>query len=30
MMLIEQCRGEAADAGNRWSARDVDLALYVL
>jgi hypothetical protein len=30
MMLIEQCRAEAADAGHRWSARDVDLALYIL
>jgi len=27
MMLIEQCRADGADAGNRWSARDVDLAL---
>jgi len=30
MMLIEKCREEAADAGHRWSARDVDLALYIL
>jgi hypothetical protein len=30
MTLIEQCRAEGADAGNRWSARDVDLALWIL
>jgi hypothetical protein len=30
MMLIGQCRAEAADLGNRWSARDVDLALWVV
>ena len=30
MMLIEQCRAEAADLGHRWSPRDVDLALYML
>lgn len=30
MTLIEQCRTEGADAGNRWSARDVDLALWIL
>ena len=30
MMLIEQCRAEGAEAGNRWSARDVDLALWIL
>jgi hypothetical protein len=30
MKLIEQCRAEAADEGHRWSARDVDLALYML
>ena len=30
MLLIEQCRAEAADEGHRWSARDVDLALYIL
>jgi hypothetical protein len=30
MTLIEQCRAEAADAGHHWSARDVDLALYML
>jgi hypothetical protein len=28
--LIEQCRTEAAGAGLTWSARDVDLALYML
>jgi hypothetical protein len=30
MMLIEQCRTEAAGLGHRWSPRDVDLALYML
>ena len=30
MILIEQCRAEGADVGNRWSARDVDLALWNL
>ena len=30
MMLIEQCRAEAAEVGHRWSARDVDLALFIL
>lgn len=30
MSLIERCRAEAADRGYQWSARDVDLALYVL
>jgi hypothetical protein len=30
MALIEQCRAEAADAGLQWSARDIDLALYML
>jgi len=30
MSLVEQCRAEGADAGNRWSARDVDLALWIL
>ena len=30
MTLIEQCRAEGADVGNRWSARDVDLALWIL
>jgi hypothetical protein len=30
MLLIEQCRAEAADEGHQWSARDVDLALYIL
>jgi hypothetical protein len=30
MKLIEQCRTEAADEGHQWSARDVDLALYML
>lgn len=30
MRLIEQCCAEAADAGWRWSARELDLALYVL
>ena len=30
MKLIEQCRAEAAEEGNRWSARDVDLALFTL
>ena len=30
MMLIEQCRAEGAEAGNQWSARDVDLALWIL
>jgi hypothetical protein len=30
MKLIEQCRTEAASAGLQWSARDVDLALFVL
>lgn len=30
MRLIEGCRAEAAGAGYRWSARDVDLALFIL
>jgi hypothetical protein len=30
MALIEQCRAEGADADYRWSARDVDLALWIL
>jgi hypothetical protein len=30
VMLIEQCRAEAAEVGNRWSAREVDLALWIL
>ena len=30
MTLIEQCPNSGADAGNRWSARDVDLALWIL
>jgi hypothetical protein len=30
LALIEQCRMEAADIGHRWTARDVDLALFVL
>ena len=30
MTLIEQCRTEGTDEGNRWSARDVDLALWIL
>jgi hypothetical protein len=30
MTLIDQCRTEAADAGQRWTARDVDLALFIL
>jgi hypothetical protein len=30
IMLIEQCRAEGAETGNRWSARDVDLALWIL
>jgi hypothetical protein len=30
MTLIEQFRAEGADAGKRWSARDVDLALWIL
>jgi hypothetical protein len=30
MMLIEQCRAEDGEVGNRWSARDVDLALWIL
>jgi len=29
-MLIKQCREEAADLGNQWSARDVDLALWIV
>jgi hypothetical protein len=30
MSLIEQCRAEAADQGHQWSAREVDLALWIL
>lgn len=30
MIRIEQCRAEGAVAGQHWSARDVDLALYKL
>lgn len=30
MSLIEQCRAEAANEGHQWSAREVDLALWVL
>ena len=30
MTLIEQCRAEGADVGDRWSGRDVDLALWIL
>jgi hypothetical protein len=30
MTLIEQCRAGGSDAGNRWLARDVDLALWIL
>jgi hypothetical protein len=30
MSLIEQCRAEAVDEGHQWSAREVDLALWVL
>jgi len=30
MTLIEQCRSEALQEGHRWSAHDVDLALYML
>lgn len=30
MALIQQCRKEGAEVGNRWSARDVDLALWIL
>lgn len=30
MMLIKQRREEAADLGNRWSARDVDPALWII
>jgi hypothetical protein len=30
MMLVEQCRAEGAQFGHRWSARDVDLAFYML
>jgi hypothetical protein len=30
MTLVEQCRAEGAQFGHRWSARDVDLALYML
>jgi hypothetical protein len=30
MQLIERCRAEAAGEGHRWSAREVDLALYIL
>jgi hypothetical protein len=30
MRQIQRCRAEAADAGHRWSARDVDLALFML
>ena len=30
MLLIEQCRAEGAEVGNRWSAHDMDLALWIL
>ena len=30
MKLIKQCQEEAADLGNRWSAREVDLALWIV
>ena len=30
LTLIEQCRSEALQDGHRWSAHDVDLALYIL
>jgi hypothetical protein len=30
MRRIEQCREEARARGHRWSAHEVDLALYVL
>jgi hypothetical protein len=30
MRLIQRCRAEAEDEGRRWSARDVDLALFML
>jgi hypothetical protein len=30
LALIDQCRTEAAEMGHRWTARDVDLALFIL